>query len=315
MRRHDGVAMSRTVGSMMFELRVLDGQHQGAALPLFGEHWSIGAHADADLVLSDPGIAQQHARLRLIDSNWSVQAEAGLLQGADGQVLAQIAYLAPNMAFSVGGVRLCVTLADEPWPQAPAPVPTASPQADEPAQMLKLSTLSHSQQKRLLTLVLVVTVVFIGVGMVSTGEPEAQASLMPPVVHKLELASPFEVRQQLLKMLSERELSPRIDLQVINGQVALSGDVSQEDVELVARMLSRFGEQFDSAVPVISRVRARDGTLPFKIVQIVGGPNGHVVLEEGRRLFVGDELDGLRLVLIDNSKVVFDGVQRYEVRW
>jgi len=47
----------------------------------------------------------------------------------------------------------------------------------------------------------------------------------------------------------------------------------------------------------------------------VGGPNGHVVLEEGSRLFVGDEVDGLRLVLIDNSKVVFDGEQRYEVGW
>lgn len=300
---------------MMFELRVLDGLHQGAALPLFGEQWSIGAHADADLVLHDPGIAEQHARLRLIDSNWSVQAEAGLLQDADGQVLAQIARLALNVTFLVGRVRLCVTLADEPWPQAPAPVVPASPRANEPERALKLSAIPHSQQKRLITLVLVVTVIFIVVGMASTGKPEALASLMPPVVQKQELASPFEVRQQLLKMLSERELSQRVGLQVINGQVALSGDVSQDEVDLVARMLSRFGEQFDSAVPVISRVRVRDGTLPFKIVQIVGGPNGHVVLEEGSRLFVGDEVDGLRLVLIDNSKVVFDGVQRYEVRW
>ena len=102
---------------------------------------------------------------------------------------------------------------------------------------------------------------------------------------------------------------------MINGQVTLSGEVPQDDVELVARMLGRFGELFDSAVPVISRVRVRDGALPFKIVQIIGGPNGYVVLEDGGRLFVGDELDGLRLVLIDNSKVIFDGLQRYEVHW
>ena len=303
-------------GSMMFELRVLDGLRQGAALPLFGEHWSIGAHADADLMLNDPGIAERHARLRLIDSNWSVQAEAGLLHGADGQVLAQIAHLAPDVTFSLGGVRLCVTLADEPWPQTPATAPTAPTALNEPAaRVLKLSTISHAQQKRLISLVLVVTLVFIAVGMATTGEPVAQASLMPPVVQKQALASPFEVRQQLLKMLNERELSQRVSLQVINGQVSLSGEASQDDVELVGRMLNRFGEQFDSAVPVISRVRVRDGMLPFKIVQIVGGPNGHVVLEEGSRLFVGDEVDGLRLVLIDNSKVVFDGVQRYEVRW
>lgn len=298
----------------MFELRVLDGSHEGAALPLFGEQWSIGCHPDADLVLSDPGIAEQHARLRLIDANWSVQAEAGLLHSDEGQVLAHIANLPLNAVFLIGVVRLCVALADQPWPQAAVPTPPPPP-VNKPVAALKLSSISHSQQKRLISLVLLVAVIVAVVGMVSTGEREAQASLMPPVVRKQVLDSPFEVRQQLLKMLGERELSKRVSLQVINGQVALNGDVSQDDVELVARMLSRFGEQFDSAVPVISRVRVRDGALPFKIVQIVGGPNGHVVLEEGSRLFVGDEVDGLRLVLIDNSKVVFDGVQRYEVRW
>lgn len=302
----------------MFELRVLEGSHQGAALPLFGEQWSIGAHAGADLMLSDPGVAEHHARLHLIDATWSVQAEAGLLHGAEGQMLAQIPDLALDAVFSVGGVRLCVTLVDQPWPQATAPVqqplPTP-PTANETARVLKLSSISNTQQKRLITLALVLAVILVLVSMVSTGEREAQASLIPPVVRKHALDSPFEVREQLLKMLSERELSQRVRLDVINGQVALNGDVSQEDVELVARMLTRFGEQFDSAVPVISRVRVRDGVLPFKIVQIVGGASGHVVLEDGSRLFVGDEVEGLRLVLIDNSKVVFDGTQRYEVRW
>lgn len=307
--------MACVEGSMMFELRVLDGLSQGAALPLFGEQWSIGAHADADLVLNGPGIEEQHARLRLTDANWSVQAEAGLLRDAEGRMLAQIANLELNIPFWVGEVQLCVTLADQPWPQPCAPAPLSPPPTPEPARGFTLSSIPQAQQKRLISVVLVVTAIIVVMGMISTGEPEAQASLMPPVVRKHELATPFEVRQQLLKMLGERELSQRVSLQVINGQVALSGDVSQDEVELVARMLARFGEQFDSAVPVISRVRVRDGALPFKIVQIVGGPNGHVVLEEGGRLFVGDEVEGLRLVLIDNTKVVFDGAQRYEVRW
>ncbi|WP_338481042.1 FHA domain-containing protein [Pseudomonas trivialis] len=299
----------------MFELRVLNGQRQGAALPLFGEQWSIGAHPDADLMLNDPGIAEQHARLRLADSQWSVQAEAGLLHDAQGQVLAQIASLVLNAPFSVGAIRLCVSLADQPWPETHGPVPAPAPRASEASPTLQLSSISNRQQKRLISAVLLVAVIGVVVSMVSSGERDAQASLMPPVVVKQQLASPFEVRQQLLKMLSERELSQRVSLEVINGQIALNGAVSPDDMELVARMLSRFGELFDSAVPVISRVRARDGALPFKIVQIVGGPNGHVVLDEGSRLFVGDEVDGLRLVLIDNTKVVFDGAQRYEVRW
>ncbi|AIB40149.1 MULTISPECIES: FHA domain-containing protein [Pseudomonas] len=299
----------------MYELRVLDGQRQGAALPLFGEQWSIGAQADADLVLNDPGVAEQHALLRFFEANWSVQAQAELLYGAAGQAMAQIPNLALNVPFLVGSVRLCVTLADQPWPEPVAPAAAAVPSPDEPVQALMLSAIAPSQQKRLISLVLVMAIIIAVVGMVSTGEHEAQASLMPAVAGKQELASPIDVRQQLVKMLGERELNPRIGLQVINGQVVLSGDVSQEDVELVSRMLSRFGEQFDSAVPVISRVRVRDEALPFRIVQIVGGPNGHVVLEEGSRLFLGDQIDGLRLVLIDNSKVVFDGAQRYEVLW
>lgn len=300
----------------MFELRVLEGLNQGAALPLFGEQWSLGCHADADLLLTDAGVVEHHAWLRLVDGFWSVQAEAGLLQSSSGQALAQIADLALNTPFSLGSIRLCVALADQPWPRAAAPQapPAAEPRREVPATLV-LSAIPAFQQKRLISLVLACAVIIVAVGMASTGEHEAQASLMPVVPQKPDLASPFEVRQQLLKMLGERELDHRISLQVINGQIALNGDVSQEEVELVARMLSRFGEQFDTAVPVISRVRVRDNVLPFKILQIVGGPSGHVVLEHGDRLFVGDEVDGLRLVLIDNSKVVFDGPQRYEVRW
>lgn len=300
---------------MMYELRVLSGLHQGAALPLFGEQWSIGAHADADLLLNDGGIAEHHARLRLLHGCWSVQAEAGLIQGADGLILAQITDLALNTVFSIGAVRLCVTLADHPWPQAPAPQPAPSAPDNAAPLALTLSSISPSRQKHLISLVLVCAVIIVALGVASTGEREAQASLMPAADQKRELGSPFEVRQQLLKMLSERELGQRVSLLVINGQIVLDGEVPQDDVELVTRMLSRFGEQFETVVPVLSRVRVSDGTLPFKISQIVGGPNGHVVLETGDRLFVGDEVDGLRLLQIDNNKVVFDGAQRYEVRW
>ncbi len=301
----------------MFELRVLDGSRQGAALPLFGGQWSIGAHPDADLSLYDEGVAERHVVLRCIEQRWSVQAQEGLVRANDGQLLAQIADLALDVPFSIGSIRLCITLADQPWPQSPAAAPIAPPvrPVNEAVPTLMLSSISGTQQKRLISLVVVVAAIIMAVGLASTGEHEAQASLMPVHSQKSELDSPYEVRQQLLKMLNERELGNRIRLQVINGQVTLDGDVAQEEVGLVSRMLSRFGEQFDTPVPVISRVKERSAVFPFKILQIVGGPNGHVVLDEGSRLFVGDEVDGLRLVLIDNSKVVFDGVQRYEVRW
>ncbi|USW95359.1 type III secretion protein [Pseudomonas proteolytica] len=301
----------------MFELRVLDGSRQGAALPLFGGQWSIGAHPDADLSLYDEGIAERHVLLRCIEQHWSVQAQEGLVRASDGQLLAQIADLALGVPFSLGNIRLCVTLADQPWPQAsPAePIAPVARPVNEAVPALVLSSISGAQQKRLISLVVVIAAIIMVVGLATTGEHEAQASLMAAPSQKNELGSAYEVRQQLLKMLNERELGSRIRLQVINGQVTLEGEVAQEEMGLVSRMLNRFGEQFDTSVPVISRVKERSTVLPFKILQIVGGPNGHVVLDEGNRLFVGDEVDGLRLVLIDNTKVVFDGLQRYEVRW
>lgn len=301
----------------MFELRVLDGSRQGAALPLFGGLWSIGAHPDADLSLYDEGIAERHVLLRCIEQHWSVQAQEGLVRASDGQLQAQIADLALGVPFSLGNIRLCVTLADQPWPQAsPAePIAPVARPVNEAVPALVLSSISGAQQKRLISLVVVIAAIIMVVGLATTGEHEAQASLMAAPSQKNELGSAYEVRQQLLKMLNERELGSRIRLQVINGQVTLEGEVAQEEMGLVSRMLNRFGEQFDTSVPVISRVKERSTVLPFKILQIVGGPNGHVVLDEGNRLFVGDEVDGLRLVLIDNTKVVFDGLQRYEVRW
>ena len=297
----------------MFELRVLNGSQQGAALPLFGDQWCIGASAEADLMLYDPAIAQRHVWVRRVDDRWSVQAEAGLMEDASGTLVAQIADLAGDLPFSISGIRLCVSLTDQPWPTEPEPVVQAV-QRDAP-QDLPLSTMPKSTQKRWMGGLLLVAVLVMAVGMMGGESSQPEASMMQAAARKIDLASVPEVRQQLLKMLNERDLAQRVSLQVVNGQVSLTGEVSQEQMALLARMLARFTEQFDSPVPVMSRVREGSSQPPFKIVQIVGGPNGHVVLQSGQRLFLGDEVDGVRLVSIDNGRLVFDGLHRYEVRW
>lgn len=299
----------------MFEVRVLNGLHQGAAFPLFGEQWCIGAGAEADLALNDPGIAPRHVSLRRAGQHWCVQAEEGLVLDASGQMVAQIAELGLDVSFSIAGIALCVSLTDQPWPVKREASPVAPAPVAQAASQLPLSTLSTSAQKRLMALLLVIAVLVTAVGMLNSEDRQAQASLEAPENHKVDLATVPEVRDQLLKMLNERELTTRVSISAANGQVSLNGNVSLEEMAVVTRMLRRFGEQYATPVSVISRVREGSEPAPFKIVQIVGGPHGHVVLDSGQRLFVGDEVDGLRLVSIDNVKVVFDGRQRYEVRW
>src|ERR1700712_3858590 len=120
----------------MFELRVLTGLHQGAALPLVGEHWGIGADADQDLALHDPGVEQLHCRLQRQGEGWLLNAADGSIADEEGHLHAST-LLSPNTAFVLGSVWLCVSPAQDPWPSLPAVIPQAkseqTAQAEAPA--------------------------------------------------------------------------------------------------------------------------------------------------------------------------------------
>ncbi|NNB15240.1 type III secretion protein [Pseudomonas fragi] len=289
----------------MFELRVLSGLHEGAALPLFGECWSIGAHQDADLELYDPGVAARHARLHGLAGCWTVQAQEGLLQDEAGTVRAQITDLAPGRAFAIGGIRLCVADTQSAWLDEPADA-VAQPGAPVTA---------GSKSKWLAPGILVLVPILMALAWQPMGTAPALAPQPSPASNKRQLVTTAQVHQQLLKMLIERDLGNTVRLQVAADRITLGGEVGQDSLALVSRMLERFEVQFETPVAIINQVQQASTVLPFRIVQIIGGPKAHVVLADGRRLFFGDEVQGLRLTAIDNRRVLFEGRQRYEVNW
>ena len=292
---------------VLFELRVLSGLHEGAALPLFGECWSIGAHQDADLELYDPGVAARHARLHGMAGRWTVQAQEGLLQDDTGTVRAQIADLAPGRAFAIGGIRLCVADTQSAWLDEPADA-VAQPGASVTAG-------SKSKSKWLAPGVLVLVPILMALAWQPMGSVPALAPQPSPASNKRQLETAAQVHQQLLKMLIERDLGNTVRLQVAADRITLGGDVGQDSLALVTRMLERFEVQFETPVTIVNQVQQTSTVLPFRIVQIIGGQKAHVVLADGRRLFFGDEVQGLRLTAIDNRRVLFEGRQRHEVNW
>lgn len=292
---------------VLFELRVLSGLHEGAALPLFGECWSIGAHQDADLELYDPGVAARHARLHGMAGRWTVQAQEGLLQDDTGTVRAQIADLAPGRAFAIGGIRLCVADTQSAWLDKPADA-VAQPGAPIPAG-------SKSKSKWLAPGILVLVPILMALAWQPMGSVPALAPQPSPASNKRQLETAAQVHQQLLKMLIERDLGNTVRLQVAADRITLGGDVGQDSLALVTRMLERFEVQFETPVTIVNQVQQTSTVLPFRIVQIIGGQKAHVVLADGRRLFFGDEVQGLRLTAIDNRRVLFEGRQRHEVNW
>lgn len=111
----------------MFELRILNGLHRGATLPLEDGRLALGSSEEADVVLVDPGIEATHARILFTEGTWQLQSEEGDVRSAEhNQPVASLSLQAGDFA-RVGSIWITVTDADAPWSALP-PEPTDAPQ-------------------------------------------------------------------------------------------------------------------------------------------------------------------------------------------
>lgn len=288
----------------MFELRVLSGLHLGAALPLFGDKWLIGQADEADLMLSDARVTARACELRRKETQWLAQPE-----GAEAFT---VNIEAP---FQVADVWLCVARIDTPWaaclppatPSAPEGSAEAEPQAAPPDAASKgfltrsIRTLSWS-----LMLLLTLTVT---------------SWVLQPTVAQTQVASstpqstPAELQAPLQKMLRERDLAKVVKLDMHNQRLRLTGRLSKSQMQVFNRMLERFNATYTSATPLDNQVKLLKVSLPFRIVQITTGSRANIVTDDGQRLFVGDEVDNLRLVSITSDQIEFNGRENIKVSW
>lgn len=314
----------------MFELRVLNGLHQGAALPLVGEQWMIGADDELDLALHDPGVAKQHCRLQREGEQWSLNAEEGTVVDGEGHAHPATT-LQPNTPFALGSVWLALCAADQAWPAVPAPQAKGpGEQSAEPAVDTAERTAVTPRPSIFSRVSLVVVGALIGVvgsawslsySVSSTDSAKGavaahEKSMAAPVRvddHRT-LLSPDQAAAKLRTLLSERLLNEVTVEQTLHGLV-LRGDLQDEARLVYNRMMQRFGDLYRTPIAVVDEVSRGTSALPFVIVQILSGPNAHLVTADGKRLYIGDELDGLRLTRIDDGRVQFDGDRHYEVNW
>lgn len=310
----------------MFELRVLTGLHRGAALPLSGERWLIGSSADADLALYDPGIEVEHCRLEKQEDDWSLSALQGQLGDAEGHRVSQIAALQTDTPFALAGVWLTLSSANSEWPAQPdTAAPPAEQMPDEPVQPTQAGELSAAPEDRRrgakparswtgpLILVTGLAAAIAASGWILTGE----AAIPPQPVKPTSEPAPSlqEGKATLLRMIKDRELHERLSLTEEGGSLVLQGSLKKNERALVQRMLAQFSRQYGEALKVIDRTAPLISALPFTIAQINGGQRAHIVTDRGRRIFVGDEIDGLRLVTLDDKLLKFDGTRQIEVSW
>lgn len=314
----------------MFELRVLNGLHQGAALPLVGEQWLIGADDQHDLALYDPGIAALHCRLSRSGDGWTLDAEDSLINDDEGHALTATA-LVPNQTFALGNVWLCLAPAEEAWPQLPMLVTAGHSQQEPPASVAPPASMPPRSLSGIKLFCGVLAGLLMGVAGAhwwlgrssvmgpapAVTQPTAHSPIKPAPTastDKISLNSREEIRRRLSTLLSERLLN-QVSIEDSSAGLTLKGNLPDEALQLYQRMLKGFNERYATSVPVLDQVATLGTGLPFVIAQIISGSNAHLVTADGHRLYIGDQLNGLRLTRIDDDRIQFDGEQHIEVSW
>ncbi len=304
----------------LYELRVLTGLHRGAALPLNGEQWSIASSAGADLALYDPGIKNRHCTLRLVDETWSLASSEGPVTDSEGHKVEAISQLEPGTPFAVNGVWLSVISANTEWP-AEDDEETSPATEDAEPQPAMLSAERDAQPvkapRSLLGPMLLVASLLVFVGaLMWLLKREDPAPPAPQKPSRVVLKDATEVKNVLLKMLTERELQKRVTVAEEQGKLFLHGDFDEDDLlQSTSRMLLRFERQYSSPIQVLNALPTATAELPFTIIQISNTRLASILTSDGRRLFLGDEVDGVRFVDINEHKLVFEGERRVEVSW
>lgn len=334
---------------MSYEFRVLSGLHRGAILPLDEETLSIGAHEDADVVLVDPGIQKLHARLSRSDSGWVVESNEGDVFSADGTPLKEASALARGSFVRIGPIWICISEEDDPWPEPPAEFssPATSPEASAPmhaaAPAVQADGGAEAAQPRpprknvrraafMPALVLIATTAAAAYAFTSKPEPQPNAKEMAATMlnsdrhaapaldpgaagAKSQTMTQADLKKEFRKRLANAELINRFDLQLNDDSWDMRADLDEDEASRFERVLATFMREYVISFPVRAKIVPAEGMLPFKISQVMSGTNASIVTTDGRRMYIGDEMNGVRLVGINGKRLKFMGKRKIEIVW
>ncbi|RWR00981.1 hypothetical protein ED28_16155 [[Pantoea] beijingensis] len=318
----------------MYELRVLNGLHEGAALPLSGNLWWIGNTVESDLQLCDNGIKARHCQLvRQDDQSWLLLAEEGIVCNREGERQTIPLSIVPGEIFTLNGVWICLEAAETEWsgnqiipqPQvqtAIKPVQPVQQDRQEPIgeQIAAMVPAKKSLFKRLLppwtqitaVSLLLLFAITVTSWILQPGIAE-QSTETTTQLSKPHLDNNVAIRTVVEHMLRERQLNGVVKIDTSKKSVILRGSLPKDQLPVVQRMVDNVEKNYHLGVPLINDTEARATTLPFRITQITDGSKANIVTEDGQRLFIGDEHSGFRLVRISTNEVQFRGQDNNDI--
>lgn len=322
----------------MLELRILNGYHRGATLPLGAEPLAIGGSEDADVVLADPGLAGHHARLSPEGGAWVLEPVDGTVRGDLDNTGQDRIPLGDGSFARVGPIWLTVCAAASPWadpppePADPAPLAAADMQDDAPLEPepvaepviaqapvpepARVATPRRARGSRMILVpVTAVAVLSAAAAYAWTAHPATVAAVSRHQSAAPRQMAPAQLQEALRRRLAEIDLLARVTLELQDHQWTIRASLGDEESERLQRMLHSFEQRYVIDFPVHVRIGSPETMLPFRINQVLSGADPSIVLDDGRRLYVGDEYRGVRLAAVAGNQLRFTGKQNLDVVW
>ncbi len=265
-------------------LTVTSGLHQGSSLVLDQPVYTLGADLAADLVLSDPGIAGLHLRLRFEGGQVAVEALGGdVVLGKNVRIpqgSGHRARLPLQLRIGTAGVSL------------------ASPEGEE-----KPSDATRTFTPWIVAIVLLFLCA--GALAVRNDTPLTQAAVAAQVP-ALKKPSREHAKTWLEQQLQAAHLDA-IKVTDANGQLSAVGSFEQSQKPQWLALQQAFDERYGQQIVLNPRVSVRaDAARPRVRFQAVWfGTNPYVINDSGKRLYPGAALaDNWVLERIENNQVI-----------
>ncbi len=311
------------------QFEVVAGIHRGVALMLDKTDYRIGCSPRTDIVLSDPGIAPEHAVLRVEGATACIDATGGEI--SVGQKLIPLAHgcrvLLPAEV-ALGEARLYLSRPAT----AGFPVHGAGPLLNAAGRLLADKPIATAST--LICSAFVVTAVALGLPQTAQmngaqAETEAAGARSIAADRNIAVATVTAVHERSSNTQSvsdtqsvstaARDLSAHLDaakiytlrVSVIDGRLAVSGKLTKQQTRDWTAIQQWFDKTYGSRIVLTADVSDDSSVMPTLQLQAIWyGDHPYIITAEGARYYKGAVLDNgwiIREITADRLLLARDG--------
>jgi len=314
----------------MLELRVLSGLNRGAAMTIADTALKIGSSEDSDVLILDHGIADNHLTLEYQDGEL-VLIPYDEVRAEDGSYITEPIIIERLHCFYIKGIWIGIAEEEDEWDifdSLPNSLPDANLALLDKDEEYHIEPIKMSWKSKLFA---------IGGLLMLASWATASVFLPRDAIKNLDAKQEVNSNEQsstdgeikkviIKKYYSREELAEVLDNKLMELQLrnlvdikrdiegwSIEGSLDDEDRLRLERAIESFNFQYKPKFPINVRMQNLTSFLPFKVTQIMSGKMAGVTTEDGQRFFIGDTIDGYRLVSVQGNKAIFDGKRKIEV--